>query len=220
MGLFSDVSPVLQELQAASAPPARTPIPNNGGWGPSIDINDPNSPYYGFAALPDYNPSFTPNMLNMSGLNKFREEALRTGPSQWDRLAKLSSAGKQANEQENALKQSQAQTAASMDDLAARGGLSSGARERTQQSGQKNYLAMTQDLNRQGNLNDLQLDVNDEQNRMSQLGQLPGMELQSVQPMVQENDKRNEYNKWKTDTQNQAIANQKQAQATQNSGKK
>ncbi len=169
---------------------------------------------------PGYNPGFTPDMLNTKGMDMFRTDATRTGQSAWDRLAKTSNAAKMSDQMENAQKQAQSQTAATMDDLAARGGLSSGARERTAQAGQKNYLAMAQDLTRQGNLNDLQIDVNDEQNRMAQLGQLPGMELQQIQPMVQENQRRSDYDKWKADSENQTTANFREAQAIRDSGKK
>lgn len=122
--------------------------------------------------------------------------------------------------------------------LALRGGLSAGARERLESSGARNLLAMSQDVSRQGNLNRMQIGINDEQNRIAQLGQLPGMEALALQSNLQregmytqarqtdinraiaENQNRNAYNQSLYQQQMQAWAAQRQARATERAGKK
>jgi hypothetical protein len=123
--------------------------------------------------------------LDKRGLDQFRNEALRTGPSQW-----ASKAGEQQNleemqAREHAGRQAKSGSAGAMSDLAMRGGLTGGARERVAKSGARNYLDVTQDTARQGSQNRLQIGVNDEQNRIQQLGMLPGMETQALQPDFQ-----------------------------------
>lgn len=144
------------------------------------------------AQYADFNPIYNPstqslapqaqainaaNPLDMSGLNSFQAQATNQGPSQW---------AQQASQQQNMLamnaKDQGAQTvagqgAAARAGLASRGGLSSGAAERTAQGGANNYLAMTQGVNQQNNNNQMQIGMNDAQNKMSMLSQLPGMQL-------------------------------------------
>lgn len=114
--------------------------------------------------------------VNHQGIDKYRSEALRTGPSAWAGLQ-----GQQQNQQYNqAMNQAGAQTASATASaegaLAQRGGLSSGARERVQKQGLLAQVGAGQNLASQRAGNMLQIGVNDEQNRVSQLGALPGME--------------------------------------------
>lgn len=202
---------------------------------------------------PGYNPiydplsmSITPELqqqlqginLNTEGLDAFRQQALRKGPSSWAQLAQQDQLAQASNAREQGAKQTNAQTAQADDNLAATGGLSSGARERTAQEGAKNYMAMSQDLTRQSNLNDMQIGMNDEQNRIQQLGMLPGMEVQSLQPELQKasmwegakaNDvsnqmqalqSTNDWNKYLYGQQMSGWAAQQQGYATEHSGKK
>lgn len=139
-----------------------------------------------------YNPIFDPNTQNIggeaksmlannnldtTGLQAFQSQALAQGPSQW---------AKQATDQQNFLamnaKDQGAQTVAGQGataqaGLASRGGLSSGAAERLAQGGANNYLSMTQGVNNQQAGNDMQIGMNDQQNKLSMMGQLPGMQL-------------------------------------------
>lgn len=150
-----------------------------------------------YSGMPTYQPGYDPNTMalypkfqgqinainpNTQGLDKFRGEALRSGPSAWANLARGQQFSEQANAQEQAAKAAASGTATAASDLAMRGGINSGARERIAAGGVKNLLDMNQNAARQGNLNRLQIGVNDEQNRISQLGQLPGMENQALQP--------------------------------------
>jgi hypothetical protein len=68
------------------------------------------------------------------------------------------------------------QGATARSQLAMRGGLTGGAAERVATEGQKNYLDMSQGINQGKAANMAQIGMNDEQNRISQLGQAQGME--------------------------------------------
>lgn len=218
-----------------------------------MSTTDPYSPYYGMPGLPQYVNQYDPATmalapglksqldsinLDPTALNAFKTQALRTGPSQWANLATNQQMAQEAGQRENAAKQSNSQTAQAEDRLAASGGLSGGARERAQTEGGKNYLNMSQDLGRQGNLNRLQIGINDESNRIQQLGQLPGMELSALQPEFQKaqmleganqadlgaqiaaNQAKNAYNSNIYSQQMNAWGANQQANATANSGKK
>lgn len=115
--------------------------------------------------------------LNPSGLNDFQNQAMSQGPTQW---------AQQAMQQQNLLAQQAksagaatvaGQGAASRAALASRGGLSSGAAERVAQGGANNYLSMTQGVNAQQAQNLMQVGMNDQQNKLSMLAQIPGMQL-------------------------------------------
>lgn len=169
--------------------------------------------------------------VNMQGINAYSAEALRKGPSAWANLAKVQNAEQLEAQKEQALKQGAGQTAAAEDNIASSGGLSSGARERAAESGATNVLDMQQGLQKQGNENDLQIGINDEQNRISQLGALPGLENEAIQPLfqkadiisnaeAQQNAAENTFNMNLYNTQMGAWGAQQTANAISNSGKK
>lgn len=220
-------------------------------WAP--DTSNPWSPYYGMPGQPGYGTvydantmAFAPEVqqrlnslaLDTRGLEAFRREALRKGPSSWAKLSTKKQFAEEADSRERAKQEARSSQAQAEADLAMRGGLSGGARERLTAGGAKNLLAMSQDVGRQGNLNRMQIGINDEQNRISQLGSLPGMEnanLQSqlqkeqlwenarnadLQRVQQENERRNQWNQMLYQQQMQAWASNRQAQATENAGKK
>lgn len=186
----------------------------------------------GLAAPPAYTPLYDPSSINaipvdLSGISAYRQQAMRTGPSAWANLAKISNSAQEADQKEQGQKSVAGQTASAENQIASSGGLSSGARERAAEGGATNYLDMSQNLQRQGNLNDLQVGINDEQNRIQQLGALPGLESQAIQPLFQKanmtsqnNQALNSYNMNNWNQQNQAIAANNQANATANAGKK
>lgn len=218
---------------ANSGAQSATPIPFDPNWMPNSYGMTPTRPDY----IVGYDPKtmslsdYLSGKYDQSGMNAFREQALRKGPSAWATLSKQQQAALQGNQRESGAKEVASQTAQAEDNLASRGGLSSGARERAATEGSKNYLAMSQDLARQGNLNDLQIGVNDEQNRIQQLGMLPGMEMQQagmfedargkdIANTTAENARRNAYNQNIYDQQMGAWGANRQAQATENAGKK
>lgn len=214
-----------------------SPYPN----GSPFDSSSPYSPYYGQPSAPGFTQGYDPKTMSMtdylqgvydpSGFNAFKEQALRHGPSAWASLATQDQALQSAKARDQDASQANAQTAQAEDDLAARGGLSSGARERATIEGSKNYLSMAQGVQQQKNLNDMQIGMNDEQNRIQELSQLPGMEQSQagmwenaknndVTNAISANDKANAFNQNLYNTQMQAWGAQKQAQATENAGKK
>lgn len=213
-------------------------------------------PYFRYADQPyrpNYVPGYDKNSMRMEqdlegrlsginvdqrGMNKYRQEAMRSGPSAWAQMA-----GRQQDElaqdaQNKAGKQSAGQAAEARSQLAMRGGINSGARERIAQGAAKNYMDMSQDIGRQATTNKTQIGMNDEQNRINQLQALPGMENAAVAnemdktklwgqakqfdvgQMTAEQERRNAFNMGNYHEQMQAWGAGKQANATANAGKK
>lgn len=172
------------------------------------------------------------------GINAFRDQALRSGPSAWattemDRQNLEESSARQRLGREAAGRTAEGESA-----LAMRGGLTGGARERLREGATRDYLDMSQNVGRQAGLNRLQIQSQDEQNRIGQLGQLPGMENQLFQgqldktkllgqvqgldtaAVIAENQRKNDYNKGTWEKQMEAWGASRTAQATENAGKK
>lgn len=154
----------------------------------------------GRPAYPEYQAAYDPNTmamepytrnlaaginLNTQGLDRYRGEALRSGPSAWSGLAGAGQDLQSIQAKNAAAQQSAGQTARAQAELASKGGLSSGAAANIQKQAGQNLLDMNQTINaqRQGGL--LDIAKTDEQNRIQRLGQLPGMELQALQPQFQ-----------------------------------
>lgn len=150
----------------------------------------PEDPYSGMPKLGPYQGAYDPSSMSMekyigshyddAGMKAFSQEALRKGPSAWSQLARESNRANEENSRERGAREVAGQTAQATDALAARGGLSSGARERAGMEGAKNYMSMSQDTAHAADANDMQIGMNDEQNRIQQLGMLPGMEMQKT----------------------------------------
>lgn len=176
--------------------------------------------------------------LNRDGLNKLRSEALRTGPSQWANLREQSQRLDQKNAMEGMKQDTASELATQRAQLAMRGGLSGGARERLAQSAIPASIQMQQGQRQQGQMARLGIGIQDEQNRMNQLQSLPGLELSALQPDLEKaklltgakefdtqaraknTTARNQYEMDKYNQQMQAWASNRTAQATENSGKK
>jgi hypothetical protein len=149
-------------------------------------------------------------------VQNFADMANRQGPSAWANMANQQQDTLEANSRERGAAENNAQTAQALDNLGSSGGITSGARERAAEGGAKNYMNMSQDAARQGGLNKLQIGVNDQQNKIQEMGQLPGMESAALQPQFQQAGMyQNLYNQ-----QMQDYAAQQQANAIANSGKK
>ena len=157
-------------------------------------VNNTPTPYNPPYNAPAFNPLFDMQGLqqelnniptDMTGINAYRSQALRTGPSTWASLQKTSNAAQLANQKEQADQKGASETAQADNALASNGGLSSGARERVAEGGAKNALDVQQNLTREANINDLQTGINDETNRIQQLGALPGLENQATQPLFE-----------------------------------
>lgn len=213
------------------------------------------SPYYGMPSMPDYNPGYNPQTMSLYNMSEpgyggidtttgkqaadlFTQQAERTGPSSWANLASASANQNTKLAQSQAAAQGAGQTAQAQAALASSGGLDSGARERLQRSGMKNAMDSQQKLAGQNLQNQSQIGMNDEQNRISQLGQAASVQntanqgqfqqqnalnsLRSTDVMHQigETQNQNLFNMNAYNQQMQAWAGQQQANATANSGKK
>jgi hypothetical protein len=154
------------------------------------------------------NPLLDAIQLDKRGLEAFRNDALRTGPSKWAGLAKKNIMLQERQARDLGRRESAGQAAQARSMLAMRGGLTSGARERVAKSAAKDYMNMSQQIGATGQTNLSQIDMNDEQNRINMLSQLPGMEVQALQPELQKTqlygqakqyDITNRYNQQKDD---------------------
>lgn len=222
--------------QPVVPPPQNQYVP--AGW---QNIKAPTLPNLTLDTKIPYTPGYTPEMGDTEGYNKFKSRALSTGPSPWLSMTKYANDLKEMTQREGAKRESNASTSEQLSRLGAQGGITSGARERAGEAGAKNYLGMSQNLTREGNINDLQTDIADQTNKLSMLSQLPGLENQRIQAQVDENVRRQGYNKdvyqtkkdeYQTkkdkydmemnryNAQMQAEAAERQARATENSGKK
>lgn len=233
-------------------------ITMNGGYGYPPGYTPPGQNQGGYDAngnpiRPNYIPGYNPYTMGISqgldsqlgginvdttGLDKFRTEAERTGPSAWAQLAGQQQDLEGQNQREQAARTSGAQGAQEQGQLAMSGGLSSGARERVSRDAGRSALGMDQNIQRQENQNKMQIGVNDEQNRIQQLGSLPGMENQAAQIPLQkaqlwaqgqqfdvgnqvaEAGRQNDFNLGNYHEQMAAWGAGQQANATANSGKK
>lgn len=129
---------------------------------------------------PAYQQSYDSNTMGIQGMNYT--------PSKWLSMSKAKSDLDQMTQRENASKESASAAAGVQDSLAAKGGLSSGALERSQEDAAKNYLGMSQDLTRQGNINDLAMGAQDYTTQM-------GAKKTDVANQVAENQAQIAYNK-------------------------
>lgn len=123
---------------------------------------------------PGYVPAYDPSTMSLTAssnpfLAQLDSDAMSTGPS---KIANLETT--ESNRQGLMARDNNAQTAggnaAKADsDLAASGGLSSGARERVQMNANNDVLNLNQKSNQQVQANDAQIGINDAQNRLSEL---------------------------------------------------
>lgn len=172
-------------------PPPQVNYAGKGQMGPSSPYVVPKI-YPDQPDMPSYTPAYDPATmgisgeidkalpglgLDRSGLNAFKSDAMRKGPSEWANRAVQDQNYLAMDARDQGAKNSAGATATARAQLAARGGLSSGAAERLAQGGADNFLNMSQGVNDLKTKNVMQIGMNDEQNRISQLGQLPGMEI-------------------------------------------
>ena len=228
---------------------------NITGW----NTPDPSSylgpaPAYPGAAAP-YNPLYDPSTMDLTqgvdqmnsqinlnpldmSVSNFADLADRNGPSAWATAAGQQQNALAENQMEQGATQTNAQTAQALDNLGSSGGITSGARERAAEGGATNYMNMSQNIGRQNTLNQMQIGVNDQQNKMQEMGMLPGMEAQALQPEFQEanawenanqadvanqiasTNAENAYNQNTYNQQMQSRGAYQQANATAHSGKK
>jgi hypothetical protein len=196
--------------------------------------SDPNAPgaYNPWSfpgAPPTYTGAYNPNTMGVdsdpTALNMFRTQAERTGPSAYANLANTQQDTLSQQARSSAANQNQGNQATAESALAMRGGIDSGARERIATQGNKNLLDMNQKINQTSANNKMQIGMNDEQNRISQLSQVPGMQNTQNQAAefnignaINEGNAANAYKYGIYNTQMKGYAAGQQANATANSG--
>lgn len=180
-------------------------------------------------APPTYTGSYDPNTMGVesdpTAMDKFRQEALRTGPSQYANLANAQQDTQNINARQQAAATNAGQQAQASSQLAMTGGSDSGARAALASKGNQNLLDMNQKINQTTASNKSQIGMNDEQNRISQLGQVPGMQNQQNQAAqfnignaINEGNAANMYKYGVYNTQMKGYAAGQQANATASSG--
>lgn len=206
------------------------PRPNDPTWNPIWDENV-------MAMGPELDTKLAGTTLDTRGLDKFRSEALREGPSNWAMRAH-SAQGLEADlARDRGAREVAGQTATGRAALAMRGGLGGGAAERLASDAGRNYLDMSQDVSATQARNNAQIDMNDEQTRIQQLGMLPGMDLAAgnfdldkvklwgqgkqfdVTNMMKNKESQNQFTQNAYNQKMQAWAAAQQASATENAGK-
>jgi hypothetical protein len=169
-------------------------------------------PYAGMPLAPTDAITSAPG-YNRNGLDRFEQEAFRTGPSNWAKLATQQQQINAGAARDRGTAEVGSQLAKSQDQLAMDGGLTSGARERLATSAGRNQLDMSQGVGKEQADNNLQLSINDEQNRISQLGQVPGMEMGAANFDLSRAQGINQFNASNYQTQGGIWAAGKQADA-------
>ncbi len=152
---------------------------------------------------PQYRPSYDKNkqglqLANNDFLNQLNQEAMRKGPSKSANLMNLESDRQGLLARDNNAQTAGGNAAKARSDLAARGGLSSGARERVEQNANNDVLNLNQKTNQQVQANRAQIGINDEQNRLGQLQSSATMKNQQnvfdIGNQIHEGDQLNAYN--------------------------
>lgn len=123
---------------------------------------------------PAFIPSYDPTTQSLSNANnpaltELNTEAMRTGPSKAANLMNLESDRQGLISRDNNAQTAGGNAAKARADLAARGGLSSGARERVEMNANNDVLNLNQKSDQQVQANKAQIGINDEQNRLGQL---------------------------------------------------
>ena len=112
----------------------------------------------------------------LEGYNAIKQRALGTQPSAWAQLT-LDKAKQDAMQQkDSAARQAMSGQNQAFTDLAARGGLSSGARERVTRSGARDLMSARQGVESQANTNRFNILTEDEKQRMALLPQFADAE--------------------------------------------
>lgn len=123
--------------------------------------------------------------MDMRGLEAFRERALGQGPSSWAQAAQQQQGLEEAGLRSRFGQQAGSAAAQARAGLASRQGLSRGAAERLAGQSARDQMMGMQNIAQQGALQRGNIGLQDEQMRMQALSQLPGMEIQALQPQFQ-----------------------------------
>lgn len=195
--------------------------PDNGGWQTGIVPNalginkselskNGAGDNVGNSMNPITQPAYQ-SQLDSPTYQTMRGQFASGSASPWANIA-IARQGKLAEDQKQDLAQKNAgQTAQSLDKLATVGGLTSGARERTVQAGQQNYMTGVQDIGQAYGQNVMNIGIDDAQ---AKLGLGKGLMTAEMADL----SGRNQYNQNKYQTDMQTWAAKEQANATRAAG--
>lgn len=207
-------------------------------------MNDDGSPIRkAFDSLVDPTTGKMPGQytMNLSGLDptqwegfsKYKQEALRTGPSAWAQLQQQQNNSAMLNNKETAARQAASGMNQNLSNLALHGGTSSGARALAGVQSNRDMLMARQQAQRAGDTANMQTSTTDEGNRVAQLANLSQNEQQigqynktlegkqqefNIGNLLHENDAKRSYNDMTYSEQMKKWAADKQAEATAHSG--
>ena len=167
------------------------------------------------------------------GYQKYKQEALRTGPSAWAKLQQQQNAAAAMQNKEAAARQALSGMNQGLSNLAMRGGMSAGARGLASRSAGRDLLMARQQAARAGDTANMQTMTTDEANRINQLAALSTSEQNigqfnktlegkqaefNISNLLQENQGKRAHSDMTYQEQMKKWAADKQAQATANSG--
>jgi len=109
-----------------------------------------------------------------------RARATATGPSTWANMAEQNQRMQESQAMDQNLQSSQANTNRGFNQLAGRGGLSSGQRERLAMTGQRQAMTGQQGLANQGMRDRFSIGMQDEQTKNQMLGQSAQADLSTA----------------------------------------
>lgn len=123
-----------------------------------------------------------PVQLNTQGLDALRQRGLAQGPSAWANMMNQKQGLEQAQAMDDMAAQGAGARSQAMADLAERGGLSDQARENLAMQQMRNQQMGGQQVSRQGQLDRMNIGLQDEQQKLGILQNLPGQELAALEP--------------------------------------
>lgn len=189
-------------------------------------------PYSGQPLYPDYvgmdeSQLNGAGLLNTAPMDQYTREAMRSRPSRGADLAGAEQRRLLGLSRDQLKQQALGEAAQAKNSLAMKGGLTSGAAERVNTNMGSRALELAQQARSEYGRNTASIAMEDEGNRQKMLGAAPGMQLQAAEYASKdidrgqlENTKKNAFNLGRYGEQARGWAAGKQAQATQNAGKK
>lgn len=130
--------------------------------------------------------------LDQSAYNAMQARALSQAPSAWAQMQQQRNNMLMANDIDTANIQAAGRTNGAWNQLASRGGLSAGQRMRLASQGAQNAMQAQQQIRNQNSINNLNVDLQDQQQKDQWLSQLPSMSLQNANFAQAQRDYRNQ----------------------------
>jgi hypothetical protein len=148
--------------------------------------------------------------LNTEALDQLRSYGTSQGMSPWGQQQMQIQNMNQAQQMNQANQMQNTANSKAFNDLAMRGGSSAAGRERIATNNARQGVMGLQNINRQGDMDRLNIGAQDQQQKMDVLKSLPGMELQSLNPQFQYMDMQNKANEFNNRASLDEINKQRQ----------